>query len=216
MEFLDKIRERLFQGTERLSAATEKIMERGKKVSSEGIEATREIFTKISDRTSDVTALARLKYDLAYLPKQLDEEALSLGKIVLALRRSNEFSPDNKTFLEQVRKAEELDNAIRSKQSDYEQLRKKHSDSYVIEKLSDDLSSVNAVIDQVTIANKSNVVDKLLKDIVLPKEALVSAIKRGDEVIIPDGNTRLNAGDQVIVIGKKNDVEKIVKRFSAG
>lgn len=53
------------------------------------------------------------------------------------------------------------------------------------------------------------------RDIVLPKEALVSAIKRGEEVIIPDGNTQLKTDDEVIVIGKKNDVEKIIKRFAA-
>ena len=56
---------------------------------------------------------------------------------------------------------------------------------------------------------------KYKKEILLPKEALVSAIKRAEEVIIPDGNTLLKAGDQVIVIGKKDDVEKVVKRFGA-
>jgi Trk K+ transport system NAD-binding subunit len=93
--------------------------------------------------------------------------------------------------------------------------KKKHSSNYVIEKFSEDLSSANAIIDHVIISEKSDVVDKLIKDIVLPKEALVSAIKRGEEVIIPDGNTQLKTNDEVIVIGKKNDVEKIVKRFAA-
>jgi trk system potassium uptake protein TrkA len=67
----------------------------------------------------------------------------------------------------------------------------------------------------VIISEKSNVVNKLLKEILLPKEALVSAVKREEEVIIPDGNTLLKAGDQVIVIGKKDDVEKVTKRFAA-
>ena len=93
--------------------------------------------------------------------------------------------------------------------------KKKHSSNYVIEKFSEDLSSANAIIDHVIISGKSDVVGKLIKDIVLPKEALVSAIKRGEEVIIPDGNTRLKSDDEVIVIGRKNDVEKIVKRFAA-
>ncbi len=93
--------------------------------------------------------------------------------------------------------------------------KKKHSSNYVIEKFSEDLSSANAIIDHVIISGKSDVVNKLIKDIVLPKEALVSAIKRGEEVIIPDGNTQLKTDDEVIVIGKKNDVEKIVKRFAA-
>lgn len=215
MNILDKIREGLFQGTEKLSDVTDRIMEKGKKVGAEGVEATRDIFTTISERTSDVTALAKLKRDLASYPKLLDEEALNLGRAVLTLHRSGEMVPENEAFREQLKKLEELDSAFRMKQNDYEQLKKKHSSNYVIEKLSEDLSSADAIIDQVTISEKSNVVNKLLKEILLPKEALVSAIKRDEEVIIPDGNTQMQTGDQVIVIGKKDDVKKVVKRFGA-
>ena len=215
MGLLDKIKEGLFQGSEKITDVTDKIMEKGKKVGAEGVEATRDIFTKISEKTADVTDLARLKYELATFPKQLDTAALNLGRVVLTLRRNGEFSPENETFRKQLKKLEELDSAFKTKQNDYEQLKKKHSDNYVIEKLSEDLSAANAIIDQVIISKQSNVVNKLLKDIQLPKEALVSAIKRGEEVIIPDGNTQLHAGDQVIVIGKTNDVEEVVKRFSA-
>ena len=215
MGLLDKIKESLFQGTEKITDVTGKIVEKGKKVGSGGMEATREIFTNISERTSDVTALAKLKHELASLSKQLEVELLNLGRAVLALRRSGEFSPENETFREQIKKLEELDNTFRTKQNEYEQLKKKHSSNYVVNKLSEDLSAANAIIDQVIISEKSNVVNKLLKEILLPKEALVSAIKRGEEVIIPDGNTQLKTGDQVIVIGKKDDVEKVVKRFAA-
>ena len=215
MGLLDKIKESLFQGTEKITDVTEKIVEKGKKVGTEGVEATREIFMNISERTSDVTALAKLKHELANFPKQLDVEALNLGRVVLTLRRSGEFSPENETFREQIKKLEELDNTFKTKQNDYEQLKKKHSSDYVVNKLSEDLSSAGAIIDQVIISDQSDVVDKLLKEILLPKEALVSAIKREEEVIIPDGNTLLKAGDQVIVIGKKDDVEEVVKRFAA-
>jgi len=215
MGLLDKIKESLFEGTEKITDVTEKIVEKGKKVGSEGMEATREIFINITERTSDVTAMAKLKHELASFPKQLDVEALNLGRVVLALRRSEELALENETFQEQIKKLEELDNTFRTKQQEYEQLKKKHSSDYVVNKLSEDLSAANAIIDQVIISEKSNVVNKLLKEILLPKEALVSAIKREEEVIIPDGNTQLKAGDQVIVIGKKYDVEKVVKRFSA-
>jgi hypothetical protein len=215
MGLLDKIRESLFQGTEKITDVTGKIVEKGKKVSSGGMEVTREIFTNISERTSDVTALAKLKHELASLSKQLEVEFLNLGRAVLALRRSGEFSSENQTFRELLKKLEELDNTLGTKQNEYEQLKKKHSSNYVVNKLSEDLSAANAIIDQVIIAEKSNVVNRLLKEILLPKEALVSAIKREEEVIIPDGNTLLKAGDQVIVIGKKDDVEKVVKRFAA-
>ena len=214
MSLLDKIKERLFQGMEEITDATEKIVDKGKAVGSEGVEVTRDIFTSISERTSDVTALVKLKHELASLPKQLEVEFLNLGRAVLSLHRSGKFSPENETFKEQIKKLEELDNDFRTKQNEYEQLKKKHSSNYVVNKLSEDLSAANAIIDQVIISEKSNVVNKLLKEILLPKEALVSAIKRDEEVIIPDGNTQLRPGDQVIVIGKKGDVEKVIKRFS--
>ena len=215
MGLLDKIKESLFQGTEKITDATEKIVKKGKKVGTGGVEATREIFQNISERTSDVTALAKLKHELASFPKQMDVEALNLGSVVLALRRSGEFSPENEIFQKQLKTLEKLDNTFRTKQNDYEQLKKKHSSDYVVNKLSEDLSAAGAIIDQVIISEKSNVVNKLLKEILLPKEALVSAIKREEEVIIPDGNTLLKTGDQVIVIGKKDDVDKVVKRFAA-
>ena len=215
MEMLDKIKESFFRGTEKITDMTGKIVEKGKKVGGEGVEATREIYENISNRTSDVAALARLKYELAHLSKQVEAEFVNLGKVVLALRRNDEFSPENKTFREQIEKLEALDSTLRTKQDEYENLRKKHSSNYVVHKLSEDLAAADAIIDQVTISEKSNVVNKLLKDILLPKEALVSAMKRDEEVIIPDGNTQLKTGDRVIVIGKKDDVEKIVKRFAA-
>ena len=215
MGLLDKIKESLFQGTEKITDVTEKIVEKGKKVGSGGVEVTKEIFTNISERTSDVTALAKLKHELVSIPKQLELEFLHLGRAVLALRRSGKFSPENETFREQVKKLEELDDTFRTKQHEYEQLKKKHSSNYVVNKLSEDLSAANAIIDQVIISKKSDVVNKSLKEILLPKEALVSAIKREEEVIIPDGNTLLKAGDQVVVIGRKDDVEKVVKSFSA-
>jgi Trk K+ transport system NAD-binding subunit len=84
-----------------------------------------------------------------------------------------------------------------------------------VNKLSEDLAEAGAIIDQVIISEKSNVVKKLLKEILLLKEVLVSAIKKEEEIIIPDSNTQLKTGDQVIVIGKKDDVEKIVKRLCA-
>jgi K+/H+ antiporter YhaU regulatory subunit KhtT len=215
MGLLDKIKESLFQGTEKVSDVTEKIVEKGKKAGSGGIEAAREIFANLSERTSDVTALARLKRELVSIPKQLEEGFLDLGRSVLVLRRSGEFPSENEAFREKVKKLEELDSAFKTKQNEYEQLKKKYSSNYVVNKLSEDLSAANAIIDQVIISEKSDVVNKSLKEILLPKEALVSAIKREEEVIIPDGNTLLKAGDKVVVIGKKDDVEDVVKRFAA-
>ena len=69
------------------------------------------------------------------------------------------------------------------------------------------------MIDQIAVKASSSVVNKRLKEVELPKNALISAIKRKEEIIIPDGNTKLMAGDVLTVIGKKKDVAKLTQSF---
>jgi Trk K+ transport system NAD-binding subunit len=45
----------------------------------------------------------------------------------------------------------------------------------------------------------------------LPKEVLLGPILRGKELIIPDGETELQATDRVTLLGKKKDVESTAR-----
>ena len=83
-----------------------------------------------------------------------------------------------------------------------------------MQKFSDELAESDAVIDQVLVSEKSNSANKSLKELTLPKEALISAIKRNDQVIIPDGHTKILVDDLVTIIGKRNDVNKVKKKIS--
>jgi trk system potassium uptake protein TrkA len=55
---------------------------------------------------------------------------------------------------------------------------------------------------------------KLLRDLKFPKNAIVGAVDRGDEVILAGGNTQVNAGDSVVVFSKADAMEKLDKLFS--
>ncbi|BAI60621.1 Trk system potassium uptake protein TrkA homolog [Methanocella paludicola SANAE] len=82
--------------------------------------------------------------------------------------------------------------------------------------------------DFVTIgAGKAEIVDILIKegtkaagrsikDIGLPSNVLVIAVERGDDVIIPDGNTVVLPGDSVFVFIRKNLADKVFNTFSVG
>ncbi len=215
MSFFEKLKEGLGQSSERLSGVAEKIVDKSIEIGSEGLEITKEVMANLNEKTSEITALARLKYDIVMLTRRLDSEYRKLGKIALDMHQVDDFDPENEVFQNQLKAISELDNDIRKKQTEYEELRKAQSENYVVTQLGEDLAAADATIEKVVISEKSNVVDKLIKEILLPKEALISAIKRTGEMIIPDGNTRLKAGDEVVIIGKKEDVEKIVKRFTA-
>ena len=50
------------------------------------------------------------------------------------------------------------------------------------------------------IPETSPVINKELKDIKLPKNSVLASILRGSDIIIPSGNTRINAADEVLAV----------------
>lgn len=50
------------------------------------------------------------------------------------------------------------------------------------------------------IAPASPVIGKTLRELALPQNCTLAAVIRGDEVIVPDGDTRLLAGDDVLAV----------------
>jgi trk system potassium uptake protein TrkA len=60
----------------------------------------------------------------------------------------------------------------------------------------------------------SPVTKKPIKDLKFPKNAIIGAIERGDEVILAVGNTQVNAGDSVVVFSQEDAVPKLDKLFT--
>jgi cell volume regulation protein A len=58
-----------------------------------------------------------------------------------------------------------------------------------------------------------------LRDLGLPRDALVSLIVRGDEALLPRGSTRLEAGDRLLVLVRREvaqDLPEILERWRKG
>jgi len=60
----------------------------------------------------------------------------------------------------------------------------------------------------------SPITKKLIRDLKFPKNAIVGAIDRGDEVILAGGNTQVNAGDSVVVFSKADALGKLERLFA--
>ena len=56
---------------------------------------------------------------------------------------------------------------------------------------------------EVELSSHSKVLNKRIRDIVLPEGSILISILRGDEVIIPKGETELKSGDRAIALVKK-------------
>jgi len=215
MKLLDKIKKGFKTGSKKVTEVTADLVEKGKETGGESLESAKEVFAQFGEKASEVNSAVKLKLELSSLQKSLQFESLYFGNLILAQYRTGNINVNEELLLNQFKKMVELEQQIQSRDQAYNQIRKGLSDDYVVNKLSDELSASGAVIEQVIVSEKSNVVDKLLREILLPKETLISAVKRGNDVLIPDGNTKLMAGDQVTFIGKTDDVKKIARRFTA-
>ena len=65
------------------------------------------------------------------------------------------------------------------------------------------------------VGKKSPVVGKTLAEITLPPSCVFSAITRGEDVIVPTGDTRLEIGDEVIAVTRV-DRESELRRLLVG
>ena len=59
----------------------------------------------------------------------------------------------------------------------------------------------------------SDILDKPLRELKLPPQTLIGAVLRDDEVVIPDGDTRIQAHDQVLVVTIGSSLVKVEKLF---
>lgn len=69
---------------------------------------------------------------------------------------------------------------------------------------------------EVQITGESPVVDKKLWEITLPKESIVGCILRGDITLIPRGDTRILAGDTLVVLAGNGQELEAVRTLTGG
>ena len=66
---------------------------------------------------------------------------------------------------------------------------------------------------EIGIEPDSSIVDKQISKIKFPKEAIIGAILRKGEMLIPNDEITLEAGDSVILVALPGAIEKIEKLF---
>ncbi|MDO0822301.1 Trk system potassium transporter TrkA [Desulfosporosinus nitroreducens] len=75
------------------------------------------------------------------------------------------------------------------------------------------LEGAKAEAMEIVVSAKSSIIGRKLKDAKIPDNILIGALVRGNELIIPDGNTILQAGDRAVIFTLPNLVKKICKTF---
>ena len=62
---------------------------------------------------------------------------------------------------------------------------------------------------ELTVATGSTADGRLVREINWPRHTLLVDVKRGDEELIPEGNTRLRSGDTLYILGYATELEEL-------
>ena len=71
----------------------------------------------------------------------------------------------------------------------------------------------DAEVMEIGVEPDSSIVDKQISNIKFPNEAIIGAILRKGEMLIPNDEITLEAGDSVILVALPGAIEKIEKLF---
>jgi hypothetical protein len=148
------------------------------------------------------TQAVQIKLRMLLLENQLDQVFLRLGSRTYDLGKSGgAFAEDGEVqdLLQEISaRKEELDRWKEDFQKSWREEAKE---------LKSSLQKGDGALEQVEVSFLSPAAGKKVRDLYLPKEVLLGPILRGKELIIPDGETELQATDRVTLMGKKKDVE---------
>jgi trk system potassium uptake protein TrkA len=62
---------------------------------------------------------------------------------------------------------------------------------------------------EIQVHENSTASGKMIKELNLPQNVVITSIYRDGEVLIPKGNVKLNTGDRVAIVGKAEDIEHV-------
>ncbi len=173
---------------------------------------------KTAETATYTSKLTQLTWEKRSIQKKIEDGHLELGALVHQLQRENRIDDLKKEAQSSFDTLASYEKKLADIDSEKAALASQHNigkaEENFAQDLAENLESSGGTMQKVTIKEASSFVDKKLRDIRLPKEALIVNVMRGEEMIIPDGNTVLQAEDGVTLLGKKEDVEAAVEMFS--
>ena len=169
----------------------------------------------VSEKTEELSVLAKLNWEKLKIQKSIEKELNKLGGKVFQLHVENREKDLTINTQEIVEKLNELEQQLQVKADEIKEVSDKGEiDKKRLKEFKHDLELGDGAIEQLIIDEKGKIVGKKLMEIKLPENVLVGAIVREGKVIIPDGNTIIQIGDKLTLLGEKDDVSDAAKMMA--
>ncbi|MBN1352967.1 hypothetical protein JXJ21_26490 [candidate division KSB1 bacterium] len=202
MELWEKVKKGL-EG----SAAT--ISEKAAEWYKSGAQMVKEGADVVSEKASELSRLTRLKWDQHNLQNEIEQEFIELGGRIYDQWSEKSSIKVDETIAEVIEKIKDLEAKLLLKETEIEEISKSVYKKN-IKDLQTSLDAGGGTVEQIVLTEKSPAVGQKLSKLEFPNDSLIGMIVRDDEVVIPHGDTVLQAGDKITVLGKKEDVDAAI------
>ncbi len=215
MNILFKLKKNVGKFKTDLSVTAEKATNTLKDLSDTTSKSSKELFSNIAEKIKAFKILNELQIEYDRLESELQHLYFKLGETAPQRVRWKKWDENRKTTVEaELNRIFELENIINEKKREIAKYQKMSSENdNIIDLLNFDLSNSEYKISELEI-NKDSLLDrKLIREIKLPKDSLIVLIKRDDRILVPDGQTTINYGDRITIIGKPKDIDKFILKY---
>ena len=153
------------------------------------------------EQIKEKTEAVPIKLKMLFLEKDLETHVLRLGTRVYDLGKTHGNLMEDKEM-------QSLFEIIGAKKKEMAALKEDFRKIWREEvgDLKRTLEKGGGAFEQIEINASSLAKGKQVKDLELPKDVLLGPILRGNNLIIPDGETEIREGDRITLMGTKNDV----------
>jgi trk system potassium uptake protein TrkA len=87
--------------------------------------------------------------------------------------------------------------------------------SQITRDLEEKTFSKGVIVLEITLTWDSNIVHKKIKELSVPEDVVIVGIKRGDNFLIPRGETTLEPGDEIILVCREEKRMEVLSFFSS-
>lgn len=207
MSLWEKIRSEVQSG-----AAT--FTERASDIFKSSAEVLRGGMESVSQKAAYASKLAKLKWELNMLHREIEKAFTALGGQAYELSSQGRLAELETAAQDKLVLLRQLEQALANKEKEIADLPSSIPESEGAHlHLKKDLATAGGTIEQIILTEQSPIVNQALKEIDLPADLLIGTVVRGQEVIFPEGSTVFQPGDRITVLGKKAAVEEAIRKI---
>ena len=200
MNLWKKIKKSIQKGTEKAADLVEEGME------------------KLKEPQVDVLELGKFQSEVEELRQTVNQKLTDLGNRVFTLYATDKKEVIADEIESNMEHLQILKEELTKKEQDLEQIFKDYEDQSIsmnkLKAFKEELEASGSAIEHFVVDENAPYIGLTLSEIEFPEDILLGLIIHEGRIIIPSGETEINIGDKIMLMGKKEAVVEVLYKFS--